>query len=448
MSEITGHCDHDAPTLQRRLPICSNKPKQLPSLQPDGPSVRQDAIRPSSKPRHTETYSSRTHARSPKNKPSSGEGGSSSPLLGPPVRDQGTQGSSDDDFYHVPPSRPKRGRSEHRRAPHSSPAKRFQAASDSESSTSTFSSSGDSDLDSESDSNSESDNGDSLLQDSSAATAQALGLSDHDYAQLRLAIVLFAHLKFRVWMASARYMVPPEQRVRQRARRRSRNTRIAATTTRRYVEAPDPSNPNFYILSPIDGYHHLACPFYRANPARHGACLFAPSHRSGRGLQSIRGVVRHLQRHHRQPEYCPLCNGVFVSATGRDAHVRARVCTPLPPVAIEGVTRAQMAALARQQKRAASSAATAPTEEDRWRRVFATVCPDADEYGCSPYLTEGLERTVSLLRDYWSTHGYRCIAEYLASSGWHVEPDSDAFAALYSHVFQDLMAKVVDESGE
>ncbi|KAK3370808.1 hypothetical protein B0T24DRAFT_594697 [Lasiosphaeria ovina] len=328
---------------------------------------------------------------------------------------------------------------------------------------------------SSSDTDSDSDPDSDDLLPSSSAAAHALALSDRSYADLCRNIVLFAYPKFLAWSASARYMAPPEQRVRARTTRRRRRetdtnsrasamsataTAVGTMTPRRYVEeAPDPSSPHVVIISPIDGYYHLACPFYRANPARHGACVVAPSsRRRRRGLQSVPDVVRHVVRHHRKPASCPVCSRVFASELAAEAHVRALSCkAPAVLVPVEGVTYRMAAELARQQRRDAGSARGRRPEADRWRRVFATVLPgaDADQAQhaavCSPYLTDGLGLAVSLLRDYWSAHGYECIAEYLAGRDdgqLLLERDSDALAALDSGVFEDLLAKVVGEHAE
>ena len=68
---------------------------------------------------------------------------------------------------------------------------------------------------------------------------------------------------------------------------------------------------------------YLACPFYKRNPLQHMDCLLRNQ------LTETSFVVQHLERCHRQPIHCPLCNRVFKTRAECDRHIRLQSCCSL-----------------------------------------------------------------------------------------------------------------------
>ncbi|KAK3367537.1 hypothetical protein B0H63DRAFT_489370 [Podospora didyma] len=225
--------------------------------------------------------------------------------------------------------------------------------------------------------------------------------SSHIYHSLQPAMIQFAFDRFCKWRASVWYIIPPEHRL-SRPRKRAR--------TRMYMEEASPDDPEVIFISAFDGYYHLGCPFYISDPVRHQRCLFT------QGMRSIKDVISHLQDNHAGLLYCPICGSVFETATGRDQHIRAGTCELRDNIKMAGlVDDHQLAMMVEQDD-------VSQPEEDRWDCLYATVF-GSESGDRSPYLTEGLGLSISLLRDFWSSQGDNCISEYLSSQ--HIDTDED-----------------------
>ncbi|KAH8881382.1 hypothetical protein GQ53DRAFT_888401 [Thozetella sp. PMI_491] len=204
---------------------------------------------------------------------------------------------------------------------------------------------------------------------------------NHEYQKLRKGLVEFSYSRFRQWLPQARFVVPPE-------------------TT----------------LPPRK---------------RYSRCLLKSD------LQSITDVIKHLGQSHMQPPYCPTCRTAFQYAKERDDHARERTCELRKSPEIEGINE-------RQKSRAIKRDDPHMSEVDRWLRLFDTIFPGSSPRG-SPYLSDGIGMAVSMVREYWSDHGRRCISEYMSSLG---RPDSRpldddrSLAALNSSALRDLVDKV------
>ncbi len=69
-----------------------------------------------------------------------------------------------------------------------------------------------------------------------------------------------------------------------------------------------------------DGGRHLACPFYKFNPVQHMDCLLRHQ------ITETSFVVQHLERCHRKPIHCPVCDREFKTRAECDSHIRLQSC--------------------------------------------------------------------------------------------------------------------------
>lgn len=247
-----------------------------------------------------------------------------------------------------------------------------------------------------------------------------------EYLRQRPHLTEWTYDRFCDWKAFVQYAIPPGHR--QPSRKRARG--LAPKPRVAYLCDEDPVNPDMVIVSSINGYFHLACPFYRYNPVRYRQCMHAHD------LQSIEDVINHLQRHHRLPTHCPICRRTFSDARIRDAHVRGRTCELRPEIKIEGIDRRQMSKILRRDDGYVR-------EDIRWLRIFHRVFPTSPP-DCSPYLTDGVEFEISLLRDYVYGEDHNCILDHIKSCGLlKVGEDKKELAAFFLLTLNDLVEKVL-----
>lgn len=144
---------------------------------------------------------------------------------------------------------------------------------------------------------------------------------------------------------------------------------------------------NTWIVSRSDGYFHLACPFYVAKPEKYKSCLL---HRS---LQSIEDVIRHVNQHHKEPPYCPICRREFDSPSVRDQHILTRTCTFRDSGEVKNINERQPLRLHKQD-------VLHICESERWSRIWEAVFPDALPLKSS-YLYEIKNRAMLMINSYW-----------------------------------------------
>jgi hypothetical protein len=291
--------------------------------------------------------------------------------------------------------------------------------------------SGSSESDSDSDSDSDSGTDDEELTSYSDSSWERLNpASNHEYQYLRPSLLQRVYDQFCDWRTSIRYAIPPGHR--QPSRKRGRG---AVQTPRvAYLHDEDPADPEVVVVHRIDGYYHLACPFYRQDPVCHHRC--AHTH----DLQTISDVIMHLQRHHRMPAHCPICRTIFADPRTRDAHVRGRTCTSQPEIQMDGVDSQTMSRIIRRDD-------PYVREDVRWLRIshciFGSSPPNR-----APYLTDGIGLEVSLLRDYLSGDGRNCVLEHIRHSGLlNGRRDEKTISVLCFLTLQDLVGKIVLDNG-
>ncbi|KAM7205156.1 hypothetical protein V8F20_003293 [Naviculisporaceae sp. PSN 640] len=285
-------------------------------------------------------------------------------------------------------------------------------------------------LDSESDSTlySESEADENPNSDYETDTEEA-GYASNQYFSLRHNVVEFIYGLFLIWIASVRYIIPPDHRLKRTKRNRAKRTKI-------YIEETDPKDANAVFISSVDGYYHLACPFYRFNASRYQNCTVRHA------LKSIEDLTEHIVHHHAEPPLCKLCGKVFDSFKARNDHLRNETCEPKEKDCdtLLGVTQLHRVKILKRDN-------PRRTEDDRWTRIYKTIFEKADSE-VSPYLTDGEGYKFSLLHDYWKAQGKECVRKYLADQGHGPEGTggSTAFARLCSLVLEDLRRKVLQEN--
>ncbi|KAI4866768.1 hypothetical protein F4820DRAFT_415525 [Hypoxylon rubiginosum] len=107
----------------------------------------------------------------------------------------------------------------------------------------------------------------------------------------------------------------------------------------------------------------FACPFMKADVARHHGCLRFR-------LLRIADVRQHLARKHKCPIHCPRCGDTFPTVLDRDQHIRARICET-KFFTFEGMTEAQFDELTRSSR----SYRTTSTDEERWYQMWHILFP-------------------------------------------------------------------------
>ncbi|RSL44224.1 hypothetical protein CEP54_014768 [Fusarium duplospermum] len=287
------------------------------------------------------------------------------------------------------------------------------------------------DLDSSS-STSGSDSDDSSCSDSehsSPGAAQEYILPyDHRFQSSRPELVKSALDSLDAWMKSARYVLPPDDRLPPRKRLRILH--------RKEGDDGDDSIDGFVAISPPDGYFHLACPFYIYNPARYQQCLLQFD------LRSIEDVIRHLRRHHMKPPYCPCCSQTFDTLSSRDSHILERMCELRDPQPIQGLNFYQKSELKRRDRIYLG-------ETKRWQRIYATAFPNSG-LPRSPYLVSGCGKAVSMARDFWRANGRLCVSQFLERGeflGEEGERDRLAEEALCNLALEDMVPVIVRRYG-
>ncbi|KAK2617032.1 hypothetical protein QQS21_000126 [Conoideocrella luteorostrata] len=254
----------------------------------------------------------------------------------------------------------------------------------------------------------------------------------HAFQSVRRDITNFAYGQIEVWIASARYVVPPEDILPRRKRARTSRSQPMP----QYLEEEHAEDPQMLTISRIDGYLHLACPFYVSNPDKYSSCLLHYD------LISVDDVIDHIRRDHRQPPYCPICCRVFQKAAERDDHVRARRCETCSSGVVDGISE-------HQRTRLASRDRPYYTERQRWLMAWVIVFPDV-ALPNSPYLEDGIGRAISMVWDHWAGYGMGWVSEFLISRELLQQACSKqkrALTALCTVILRDLLIKVFNNYG-
>ncbi|CAH0035918.1 unnamed protein product [Clonostachys rhizophaga] len=229
----------------------------------------------------------------------------------------------------------------------------------------------------------------------------------------------------QICVSTAEYKAPPVDRLPPLKRARTTNWN-SLHEDKGSPEALE--DPNMVIIPRQRGYFHFSCPYYLRKPEKYQACLL------GHDLQSIEDVIHHLQEHHTEPPYCPICRQPFERALVRDNHVRARVCQ-VSQGEVDGVNE-------RQKRRLEKKDRIQLGETRRWARIWNTVFPGSDEVP-EPYMSSGPEREISIIRDFWDANGLDLVSEYMGKQGIPDQHEPEEIAALSKLVLQDILGRVL-----
>ncbi|KAK1674210.1 hypothetical protein BDP55DRAFT_668141 [Colletotrichum godetiae] len=243
---------------------------------------------------------------------------------------------------------------------------------------------------------------------------------NHEFRTERNGLLRHFSQRVRKWAASTNYTTPRGSRL-PRKRIKIMDSESHYTSEESDFEDIEDVPNDISIIPPVDGYFHLACPFYAINPVKYQQCLLNDD------LRSIEGVVEHTRKHHWKPPYCPRCRIILETTMARDNHIREQVCEVRNPSRIEGIDGNQL-------KRIMDVTTWELGEAETWAGIFAVACPDAPACA-SPYLIDDLGLQVSKIRDYWNRKGREYIEEYVSGKGF-LSLDRDEFGAL--EVFHSL----------
>ncbi|KAJ4147862.1 hypothetical protein LMH87_002364 [Akanthomyces muscarius] len=304
---------------------------------------------------------------------------------------------------------------------------------------------------------------------------------------IREQVLQTSYERVRRWISTVCYIAPPEDRLPPRSRINSTAwfaSPESLTLLNSTSGANAPREQTVRMFRP-DGYFHLACPFFAADPEGHRSCVL-----EGRDLQNVAAVLRHIREHHPWRAYCARCHRDFDSPEVRDAHMAERSCeavgypAPQGDASRKGVSDDEVRQLRKMDLRHSHEG-----EAERWRRIYWELFPDLwygdeeeyDEEGdeeeegaeakdqmvdeaalddnmdgdensildedCDPYLRTGNGYAVSLVHDFWAQHRRECVAAALDACGHDIDElhDDEALKALYQATLKDLISKIYHE---
>ncbi|KAI0886649.1 uncharacterized protein GGS22DRAFT_178773 [Annulohypoxylon maeteangense] len=146
----------------------------------------------------------------------------------------------------------------------------------------------------------------------------------------------------------------------------------------------------------------LACPYAKKDPVRYRRCY-------GYFLGRVRDVKQHLDRCHRKPICCPICNEIFDDEDEKDAHIRSQSCTRRPSIKIEGVSE-------KQRKELKHRVSSKLSEDQQWFAVWdALFSPHPRPK--TPYRDRELSEDLCVFQDFMTARGPALLAEFLETRG-------------------------------
>ncbi|OHE91751.1 HET domain-containing protein [Colletotrichum orchidophilum] len=256
--------------------------------------------------------------------------------------------------------------------------------------------------------------------------------SNHPYQTEREGLLRHFAVRVEDWARSAKYVAPTGSRLSRKRLKIADSSSYCASEESDFEEIEYIQND---IQITIDGYFHLACPFYATKPADHRQCLREDD------LRTMEDVVDHIRKCHWKSPYCPNCRIIFKTPMARDEHIRKLICEIQDPTRIEGVDGNQLKGMVEVTMRGFSEAET-------WAQICALACPDVPTC-VSPYLKDGLGLEVSKLRDYWNEKGREYIKKYMCERDVVLPEGQDevrVLEAFHALTMADLIQKTVETS--
>ncbi|KAH7228571.1 uncharacterized protein BKA55DRAFT_599084 [Fusarium redolens] len=124
-----------------------------------------------------------------------------------------------------------------------------------------------------------------------------------------------------------------------------------------------------------------------------------------------------MQRHHKQPPYCPRCSKTFETVAKCDTHIMEKKCKTEPVIIPDGINDYQQRELKSTPKK--RDYHQWPTKR-RWEHIYKLVFRETQS--CPSAYLDTNEMTVLQARDFWKAHGGKYITEYFqAQSGLEME---------------------------
>ncbi|VUC32930.1 unnamed protein product [Clonostachys rosea] len=290
---------------------------------------------------------------------------------------------------------------------------------------------GGSDSDRDSDSSNSGSGSESDTEDEEANYAHL----DHnirlDYQSVRTDLLQEAVPQIKEHTKRTRYVSPPDDRLPPQHRYKQANAQARGQMF--YEQIQDPLDPSTILVRKADGYFHLACPFYISNPTKHRKCLIEHD------LQSIEDVIRHVNRFHQEPPYCPRCRETFGRATDRDRHFLSQVCEIRNWVTVEGVNSYQRTKLWKRDKIILG-------ERKRWIRIWQIAFPDAEVPTRSHYLDGEDEVKMSIARDFWACNGSKILSKFLTQNGYDRPLSDQTLSAICGWALDDILLQLAGVS--
>ncbi|KAI1415149.1 hypothetical protein F5Y13DRAFT_196503 [Hypoxylon sp. FL1857] len=154
----------------------------------------------------------------------------------------------------------------------------------------------------------------------------------------------------------------------------------------------------------------FACPWYKRNPWKYQDCAKYK-------LQRIKDVKQHTYRKHTKPEiYCPVCFAVFTKVSERDGHIQRQSCDSRAEPKLDAISEDQ-------RKQLKQNANRGKSDVEQWYKIWDTIFPSIF-HPRSPYLGNGQEEFLPLLRSFWNKRGPKIIYSILQTSTPKIEPRS------------------------
>ncbi|KAF4439938.1 hypothetical protein F53441_12413 [Fusarium austroafricanum] len=246
----------------------------------------------------------------------------------------------------------------------------------------------------------------------------------------RLKLKPQARERFDDWMTYVRYIAPQEDRLPPRKRRKESPWRSS------YVQTDDGDEVSDEALAVVPHpdhtrlCFHFACPFHLYAPDQFQECLSC-------GLRSIEGLIEHLFRCHSRPIHCLICYKTFDTLVHRDDHILNDACQECEPSPVYGLDEKQKSMLIRKDSWYLG-------EKRRWYRIWSTVFPGAKRPR-SPYLDQGMELRISMVRDFWELYGSQCVSNILRHEDLPEDQGQSAARSLYGLALVDLLDGIVQK---
>ncbi|RBR26692.1 uncharacterized protein FIESC28_00475 [Fusarium coffeatum] len=240
--------------------------------------------------------------------------------------------------------------------------------------------------------------------------------------------------RFKKWRAETKYVAPREDRLPPRKRGKRSSTRSIYTQSEDEVDISDEELVVVSQPARTKLFLHLACPFQIFAPEEYQKCLLKDD------LQSIEELNEHLFRCHSRPIHCLICYKTFDTLIQRDDHVLSETCQKRDVGPEYGLDESQKSNLIRGDSWHLG-------ERRRWYRHWSVIFPGSKNPP-SPYLDRGLGLSISMMRDFWESHGSQCVSDCLEQEELTDDQGESVQRVLYELTLEDLLGEMIQEDDD